>query len=172
MSFLGIFSLTLQLAHPVLLSATNRKYHVECIHTWISCLAIRASIISRHRLDQFLECSLIARLMALAQGRRHPGRRCGAQKLADCPPGVLLMATPAWCVKQASSREDNDHGPSRLSQFVNQAEERQTGRCAERQRRSHRKINAGPQHAGEKGVPWINMTILHAAWQHPLAQAF
>ena len=39
--------------------------------TWIPRSAIRTPIIARHRLDQLLQCPLIARLMALAQSGCH-----------------------------------------------------------------------------------------------------
>ena len=40
-------------------------------HTRIPSPTICTSIITRHRLDELLECSLVPRLMALAQGRCH-----------------------------------------------------------------------------------------------------
>jgi hypothetical protein len=39
--------------------------------TRVSCTTVGACAVSRHRLDQLLQCSLIARLLALVQGRCH-----------------------------------------------------------------------------------------------------
>jgi hypothetical protein len=39
--------------------------------TWVLCTTVSACTIPRHRLDQLLQCSLIARLLALVQGGCH-----------------------------------------------------------------------------------------------------
>ena len=75
----SISKLTLQLAHPNRESVAARQQSVAVGLTWISCLAIGASLVSRNGLDQLLQHSFIPCLIALAHCRcpcrcRHGGR--------------------------------------------------------------------------------------------------
>ena len=62
---------------PILFTIVSRCFTGEKrrARTWVFALAIRASVVARHSPDQVLQSSLIPRLMALAQCRRHVERR-------------------------------------------------------------------------------------------------
>lgn len=65
-------ALTLQLAHPVVFCKHAAKACAERVRlTWVPCAAVGTRAVPRDRLDQLLQCPLVARLLALVQGRSH-----------------------------------------------------------------------------------------------------
>ena len=66
---------TLQLAHPAIHRLAFVKKSKITFRTWIPCLTIRTHIIPRHILYQILQSTLIARLLTLAQRRRHSNEK-------------------------------------------------------------------------------------------------